>query len=1049
MGSETLSFEITGDAASGVRAFKDTAGAAGLASAAAKELNERLATQSKTAQVSAAATLSLVKADQTLADAELTLAGRADETSFALKEQGKNAQDAAAKTKEASDANKEGAGWLGVLASSALLVAPGIAAAAVAMGAFGALAIPTLKEAAAGTGPLASGIKDLKGEYADLAKSVQPQVIADGTQAIAAATRILPEFTGVAHAGGIAVGDLVSQLGSFATGPGTRQFLGVVQQQAVPATQALGQAVTGLASGIEGIVGALAPLAKDILPVVGDLGSFIGDVSRSNPVLVQVGTSATAIALAFGKLKDLSLVSQFAGWAGGLSKLESVTKATTTATKALAVADAALDAVSPVGWATLAAAAIATLTYAAYKSQAGTAGVVEAQQAYIASLEKQYNVTGYNISGYRELAAQQTETSQLYLREAAAAKQAGDMQQYYLDITAAGVSAGNSSVIASTAKNLAANLDVLQQKYGITATQAEELATAAGVTAKQMQAGGSAAQGDISKIEQYASANSAALQPTTQLATDVLTLDNNMLSATVQLNAFNDAFAVLVGTSVSDQAAILADAQAFASYQQAVKQSGAGSLTAKQAFLSYIQSIGTSLSTLIQNKDSVADINSAYLTNIKQLQSLHDLTPQQRADVAGLVKDYDLWASSTVGLSKDTVDAANKIASNLVTQLKVTHSWTPQVSSDITTLSSSILKTGANSEITKTDRQRLITDLENAGLSAQKATSYVNSLTTSIEKIPKSATTQVRVQAAAAGTVSATWAIDTARAHAELHFARGGQVPGHASSPGDNMIAAVRSGEFIVSEPSVRKYGTGMMKAINAGSYATGGLVGLSSYETSAGRQLGDWASQVGTDWGNATVAAFKTAAGNASALTGPLSASAAVAQAFARSLLPSWGWASQWTPLDSLWTRESGWNPYAVNPQSGAYGIPQALPASWGHPYNLGDYKAQDQWGLAYISGRYGSPSAAWQHELSFGWYDNGGLLKPGLTLAMNNTGRPEQVLPPRASSGTGNVTVVIENHGVIGSQAETDRWLNDGIDRLARQGKLTYALRRSPSAG
>jgi hypothetical protein len=29
------------------------------------------------------------------------------------------------------------------------------------------------------------------------------------------------------------------------------------------------------------------------------------------------------------------------------------------------------------------------------------------------------------------------------------------------------------------------------------------------------------------------------------------------------------------------------------------------------------------------------------------------------------------------------------------------------------------------------------------------------------------------------------------------------------------------------------------------------------------------------------------------------------------------------------VWTRESGWNPYATNPLSGAYGIPQSLPAA------------------------------------------------------------------------------------------------------------------------
>ena len=32
-------------------------------------------------------------------------------------------------------------------------------------------------------------------------------------------------------------------------------------------------------------------------------------------------------------------------------------------------------------------------------------------------------------------------------------------------------------------------------------------------------------------------------------------------------------------------------------------------------------------------------------------------------------------------------------------------------------------------------------------------------------------------------------------------------------------------------------------------------------------------------------------------------------------------------------------------------------------------------------------------RHEPSYGWYDRGGFIPPGLTLAHNDTGRPEKV--------------------------------------------------------
>ncbi len=76
---------------------------------------------------------------------------------------------------------------------------------------------------------------------------------------------------------------------------------------------------------------------------------------------------------------------------------------------------------------------------------------------------------------------------------------------------------------------------------------------------------------------------------------------------------------------------------------------------------------------------------------------------------------------------------------------------------------------------------------------------------------------------------------------------------------------------------------------------------------------------------------------------------------------------------LDNLWTRESNWNHKALNHSSGAYGIPQALPA--GKMSGAGrDWRSnpetQIRWGLAYIKGRYGRPCGAWGHWKSHNWY-------------------------------------------------------------------------------
>ncbi|MEI5585510.1 MULTISPECIES: hypothetical protein [unclassified Agromyces] len=98
-------------------------------------------------------------------------------------------------------------------------------------------------------------------------------------------------------------------------------------------------------------------------------------------------------------------------------------------------------------------------------------------------------------------------------------------------------------------------------------------------------------------------------------------------------------------------------------------------------------------------------------------------------------------------------------------------------------------------------------------------------------------------------------------------------------------------------------------------------------------------------------------------------------AQAIARDLMSSmYGWGGdQFGCLVDLWNKESGWNVYATNPSSGAYGIPQALPGSKMSTAGA-DWQTsaatQIKWGLGYISGRYGTPCGAWSHSVSVGWY-------------------------------------------------------------------------------
>ena len=102
--------------------------------------------------------------------------------------------------------------------------------------------------------------------------------------------------------------------------------------------------------------------------------------------------------------------------------------------------------------------------------------------------------------------------------------------------------------------------------------------------------------------------------------------------------------------------------------------------------------------------------------------------------------------------------------------------------------------------------------------------------------------------------------------------------------------------------------------------------------------------------------------------------ATVAQAQAYAAGAAAQRGWTgNDWDCLVKLWTRESSWLWYTENASSGAYGIPQSLPAdkmaAFGANYR-DDAAVQIDWGLWYIAQAYGSPSKAWQHSEQVGWY-------------------------------------------------------------------------------
>jgi cell wall-associated NlpC family hydrolase len=143
--------------------------------------------------------------------------------------------------------------------------------------------------------------------------------------------------------------------------------------------------------------------------------------------------------------------------------------------------------------------------------------------------------------------------------------------------------------------------------------------------------------------------------------------------------------------------------------------------------------------------------------------------------------------------------------------------------------------------------------------------------------------------------------------------------------------------------------------------------------------------------------------AGAIGPVVGPADQGPAQAMNYAVGKLGAYGWGGgQFPPLRSLWNQESGWNRLARNPSSGAYGIPQSLPASKlpaaGQAGGGSHASPQIDWGLNYIKTTpgYGSPAAAWAHEQAHNWYPSGGAVGevPVPYLAGFHTGQAHNVL-------------------------------------------------------
>jgi hypothetical protein len=231
------------------------------------------------------------------------------------------------------------------------------------------------------------------------------------------------------------------------------------------------------------------------------------------------------------------------------------------------------------------------------------------------------------------------------------------------------------------------------------------------------------------------------------------------------------------------------------------------------------------------------------------------------------------------------------------------------------------------------------------------------------------------VSATAAALPSGSAAASASAADSQVLMANQHQVAAraaHGATSEEQRMILITRVRYALAERQ-REYQATLARAAAARKVATAKAAAARAAATRAAARAAA-ARQAAAAKAAAKAAAQRQAAQRQAARQQAASAPSGSPQRIAEQLLSEFGWSSgQFSCLQPLWAHESGWNPYAQNPSSGAYGIPQALPGSKMSSAG-GDWQSnpatQIRWGLSYIQGNYGSPCGAWAHEETAGWY-------------------------------------------------------------------------------
>jgi hypothetical protein len=946
---------------------------------------------------------------------------------------------------------------------------------------------------------LNQAIYPMSGEFVQLANSVKPEVYLLFGDALEIMNSKTGEFTRLAVGAGQVVDTWGARLATALSGNGFGQFMSHAVQDLAGIGDVVGnifgtigyvlKTLPGYAEMLLGVLDDVSRGVEDISasPItqwVLRLGiAFHGAIlwlGLAFTGAVMLGNGLLGLAARFGLASEAATAFDARAFAAGIlqmadgigaAALATVTFAgseaiATGATDAWTGALAAMDAVNPMVWIGLAIIGLSALTIWLLKGTDQTNAFGRAWQNTIVNAP--VSRIGIDIINYQTAAMAQL--------TAATNAQAKAQIPYQAMLDAGGRVAqaagerliGYSDAVNSSRADVAqANQDYNNYNVLLKAAGGNiSLLNAAGLTSQQiMNASGYTLQQYVIEVKAAADAQKALALGVGRSAA-ALNAESNLyltenIPALQQMTQAEDAVMNV----------ILAGPQALVKFNNFLAQ------TAKAA-----QQAGTSLGGVGVNSNQLAQ--DFYTSLLPAAQGVIDALQQQgiatgklTVAVADEVKQMLPFTKGNVEAKSVLIDLINNALGPNTVSLKTLDTWIQNNSSDLkgfnAIVADSTIKAGTlanvlqnqlnaqfhadllmgsgadamlkqytqdlvqntqNTSQGQSTRARLIKDLESTGLSAQQATQYVNGLGVSLGRIgTEKEVASIAVKARGTYTVTSTGVVQRAAA--------GGRLPGFGG--GDIHPFLLESGEAVVDKDKTRQYAgilrmmgvPGMSSGGVTGSYS-GGVPGVTPWLVSMDNAT---LHSLEAATARATAAAFKsTGTGIGVGAPMPGGGSPLANAHLFQKMFPMWASGANWDATNYVAMAESGWNQFADNPTSGAYGIPQALPftkmpkAAW--PSWAGGSSSpgtQDAWFGFYMANAYGGPRGAAAHEAAYHWYGDGvrGAVFNKPTMIGVGDGGPERV--DVSPVGRGGATVVLElAHGA----GDFDRFMAKWIKKYVR---------------